>query len=97
MMIPYINEDSFRATYADLKEGKTKGIRKTWLGLLNMVLAMATITTVCHCPDEVASRDAHADVFYNRARGLCKGQIISGVSLEIGNIHCTDLIVKSEY
>ncbi|KAJ5934756.1 hypothetical protein N7466_004303 [Penicillium verhagenii] len=58
-------------------------VRKTWLGLLNMILAMATITA----DSEGASADtriAESDVFYQRGLGLCGGELWRGTTLELG-------------
>lgn len=58
-------------------------VRRTWLGLLNMVLAMATIAAI---PGS-ASADARikeSDVFYQRGVGLCGSEILRGTTLEVG-------------
>lgn len=58
-------------------------VRRTWLGLLNMILAMATITAV---PDgsKADTRIAESDVFYQRGLGLCGSEILRGATLEVG-------------
>lgn len=64
------------------RENFTK-VRRTWLGLLNMVLAMATITATPGGA-KADARIAESDVFYQRGLGLCGSEIIRGTTLEVG-------------
>ncbi|KAL5340166.1 fungal-specific transcription factor domain-containing protein [Aspergillus crustosus] len=82
LLYPYLHEESFRETYARLKENH-KTTRRTWLGLLNMVLAMATQTTE-RLAGEEDCREVQSQAFYRRANGLCAEYVSSGASLEIG-------------
>ena len=84
LLFPYIDQEGFLETYHHLKSQRFAAeIRRTWLGLLNMVLAMARCTAdfteidqeVCLTP---------ADVFYHRAKELCKTQMLRGTTLETG-------------
>ncbi|KAL4861208.1 fungal-specific transcription factor domain-containing protein [Aspergillus spectabilis] len=81
LLFPYLHEETFRETYARLKENRTT-TRRTWLGLLNMVLAMATQTTERPVGEE-DRREVESQAFYRRANGLCAEYVISGASLEI--------------
>lgn len=84
LLFPYIHEQSFWDTYKELKEHGSRGnVSRTWLGLLNMVLAMATYAIGKH-EDEVAGADLQSDVFFARAKELCKTQVLRGTTLEIG-------------
>lgn len=57
---------------------------RLWLGLLNMILAMATSATYSsHLTPQ--QRAAKSGVFFLRALGLCESQMRSGGSLETGN------------
>lgn len=60
------------------------GVRKSWLGLLNMILAMATITAESNSIS-ADTRIAESDVFYQRGLGLCGGELWRGTTLELGN------------
>ncbi|KAJ5654894.1 C6 transcription factor [Penicillium lividum] len=80
ILFPYIYPHSFLETYRGMSENKLK-IRRTWLGLLNMMLAMVKITAPSEEP--AAQRIATADVFYKRALGLCGKEMLRGTTLEV--------------
>jgi hypothetical protein len=83
LLFPYIYPPVFLDTYHQMARENFSRVRRTWLGLLNMVLAMATITAV---PGS-ASADARieeSDVFYQRGLGLCGSEIMRGTTLEVG-------------
>lgn len=83
LLFPYLHEPTFRETYGQLvRDGFTK-VRRTWLGLLNMVLAMATITASAG-NTRADARIKASDVFYQRALGLCGKEILRGTTLEVG-------------
>ena len=83
LLFPYIYEQAFLDTYNEIEASGFTKIRRTWLGLLNMIMAMATSTTVENgLSAEKRARDS--DVYYQRATGLCEKQIMRGTSLEIG-------------
>lgn len=84
LLFPYVHEQTFMDTYQDLKsQGFSTSVRRTWLGLLNMILAMATSTA---SQDSVSSpsRRTSSDVFYRRAQKLCRNQMLRGTNLETG-------------
>lgn len=84
-LLPFIHEESFCETYFQLKRTNFTMARRTWLGLLNMILAMATTLSV----DGYASsqeRIAESDVYYQRANGLCERESRTNISLELGAI-----------
>lgn len=83
LLFPYIHEDSFRGMYARLPRGNPKAMRRTWLGLLNMILAMATYVGASP-HNSVEARHAGSEAFYRRATGLCEGHISRTANLEIG-------------
>lgn len=83
LLFPYIYPPVFLDTYHQMARENFSRVRRTWLGLLNMVLAMATITAI---PGS-ASADARieeSDVFYQRGLGLCGSEILRGTTLEVG-------------
>lgn len=83
VLFPYIDKDSFVHTHEQLNIANIRSVRRSWLGLLNMVLAMAI--SVSHSSNVTASeRAAQSDVFFRRAMALCEKHISHGTSLEIG-------------
>ena len=80
LLFPYIHKETFLETYAEMRQ-KTQ-IRRTWLGLLNIVLALATSTRRGGLSAE--KRAEESDVYYRRAFGLCDKQMMRGTSLEVG-------------
>ncbi|PMD33546.1 hypothetical protein L207DRAFT_557987 [Hyaloscypha variabilis F] len=82
LLFPYIYEQAFLDTYNEIEASGFTKIRKTWLGLFNMIMAMATSTTV----ENGLSAEKRAldfDAYYQRATGLCEKQIMRGTSLEM--------------
>ncbi|OCL03951.1 hypothetical protein AOQ84DRAFT_346868 [Glonium stellatum] len=81
-LYPFLHEESFVQTYMQMRRKHPSGVRKSWLGLLNIVLALTTSTTV---DDGLKSetRITESNIFYQRAMGLCFNQIMRGTSLEI--------------
>lgn len=83
LLFPYIHRESFFDTYRELTLTSCQKVRRSWLGLLNMVLAMSTNTSLAtHLTAQ--QRSAKSEVFFARAMALCEKQIRSGSSLEIG-------------
>ncbi|KAF9887006.1 hypothetical protein FE257_010622 [Aspergillus nanangensis] len=82
LLFPYIYPSTFLETYDQMVQESFTRVRRTWLGLLNMILAMSTIT---RAPGntEADSRIAESDIFYQRGLGLCGGEILRGTTLEV--------------
>ncbi|KAH8671767.1 fungal-specific transcription factor domain-containing protein [Tricladium varicosporioides] len=81
LLFPYIHEKTFWDTYNEIKNNEFTKARRTWLGLLNMIMALATSTKVKSCLS-AEKRTRESEVFYQRATGLCERQIMRGTSLE---------------
>jgi hypothetical protein len=84
LLFPYIHEQEFLDTYQRFQaSGFRTDVRRTWLGLLNMILAMATCTS---CWEDSGSEThfEESDIFYRRAQELCQTQMFRGTTLEIG-------------
>ncbi|KAH7304650.1 putative C6 transcription factor [Rhexocercosporidium sp. MPI-PUGE-AT-0058] len=81
LLFPYIDEQAFLDTYNEINANDFTKIR-TWLGLLNMIMAMATCTIIESCVS-AEKRAKGSDIYYQRATGLCEKQIMRGTSLEI--------------
>ncbi|KAL3446130.1 fungal-specific transcription factor domain-containing protein [Aspergillus insuetus] len=82
LLFPYIHPPTFLQTYEEMVRDNFKRVRRTWLGLLNMILAMATITA-SPSGAPASTRMADSDVFYQRSLGLCRDEILRGTTLEV--------------
>ena len=76
------------ATYNEMKEQQKPTVRRTWLGLLNIIFAIA-ITAKLDSNSIAGQRMEESEVFYARAVGLCQNHILRGTSLEIGLVNTT--------
>lgn len=83
LLFPYIHRGTFIETYQRALATDIHKVRRSWLGLLNMILAMATNTSYDTVAD-AQDRSAKSERFFSRALGLCEKQMRSGSSLEIG-------------
>ncbi|CAG9983774.1 unnamed protein product [Clonostachys byssicola] len=81
MLFPYINEQRFWATYSKLQKLGPTSVRKSWLGLLNMIMAMAT-STRARSDVDMEQRYSQSEVYFNRARTLCLDGMNPEASLE---------------
>jgi hypothetical protein len=82
LLFPYIHKISFIETYRHFKQSGYTGVRRAWLALLNIILAMATRADAGR--EDTNRVFADSDVFYRRAEELCKPQMIRGTTLETG-------------
>ncbi|KAL3483108.1 fungal-specific transcription factor domain-containing protein [Aspergillus germanicus] len=82
LLFPYIHPPTFLQTYEEMVRDNFKRVRRTWLGLLNMILAMVTITA-SPSGAPASTRMAESDVFYQRSLGLCRDEILRGTTLEV--------------
>ncbi|KAG8352663.1 hypothetical protein FVEN_g9299 [Fusarium venenatum] len=93
ILFPYIHEQEFLDTYHQFRASSFRSnVSRTWLGLLNMILAMATCTS---CWEDTGSEShfEQSDVFYRRAQELCQAQMLRGTTLEIVQY----LLLTSQY
>jgi hypothetical protein len=66
-----------------MKRDNFTKVRRTWLGLLNIVMAIATsLSTEGDMPAE--KRIEESDIYYQRANGLCDRESKRNMSLEMG-------------
>ena len=92
LLFPYIHEQSFMATFEQASKDRFRGIRKTWLALLNIVFAHAVVhardtSTTPGSVDSTSLRaDAESDVYFRRASGLNNEKTSNGAgtSVEVG-------------
>ncbi|KAJ9377612.1 transcriptional regulator family: Fungal Specific TF [Paecilomyces variotii] len=81
-LLPFIHEQSFCETYFQMKRDNFTKVRRTWLGLLNIILAIATsLSTEGDLPAE--KRIEESDIYYQRANGLCDRESRRNTSLEM--------------
>ncbi|CAI4213867.1 unnamed protein product [Parascedosporium putredinis] len=75
-------DETLRLTYHELSARNFKNVRRSWLGMLNMIMALSTNTRY---PSDLTQqqRRTESNVFYLRATVLCEKQIKFGASLEI--------------
>ena len=83
MLFPFIDERAVLQGYEIAKQRKFKGIRRSWLGLLNMILAFGTIITP-KLEEPAQQRALAADAFYYRAQALSKQAAFRIANLETG-------------
>lgn len=81
-LFPFLHEQKFREIYEDCKARGITKVRRTWLGLLNMIFAMAT--NVDQGAEVSADRRFQkSNVFFLRAVSLCKDAAMRTASLDI--------------
>ncbi|KAH9868545.1 hypothetical protein J1614_007617, partial [Plenodomus biglobosus] len=84
VLFPYIDRNGFMKTYRQLVTAGILSVRRSWLGLLNMVFAITTSTNSDF--DITITAEARAiksHVFFQRAMVLSDRQIRHGTSLEV--------------
>ncbi|KXJ88815.1 hypothetical protein Micbo1qcDRAFT_197147 [Microdochium bolleyi] len=81
-VFPIIHEPSFRATFRECRRNGFTRARRTWLGLLNIMLAIATNFDIDSVPS-AARRQEKSTVFYRRAQALCGDLSRRVISLEV--------------
>ncbi|RAQ51357.1 C6 transcription factor [Aspergillus flavus] len=89
-VFPFIHEDTMRKTYTECRLNGFTRARRTWLGTLNMMFAMASSFD----RDHVASakkRFERSNIFYKRAQELCSDLSRRVISLEM--VHYLLLVV----
>jgi hypothetical protein len=92
LLFPYIHEQSFMATFDQASKDSFKGVRRTWLALLNIIFAHAVVhqlnpSTTPRRDGPSAGRSAEeSEIYYRKASGLCSQQIANGtgISIEVG-------------
>ncbi len=82
LFLPYLHEPTLRDMYTQIKQAKPSKVRRTSLGLLNMVFALAVVTSSTPSTQDQRVRDSQ--VFYERALALCSEQMLQNPILETG-------------
>lgn len=81
VVFPFLLEEATRKTYSECLENGFKRARRTWLGTLNMMFALATMLDRENFPS-AKKRFERGDLYYHRAVGLCGELSKHVVSLE---------------
>jgi hypothetical protein len=81
VVFPFIHEETMREAYAEFKANGFTKVRRTWLGTLNMMFAIAS--TFHQYEEPSKTRADSSDTFYERAKGLCDGVAKTVISIEI--------------
>lgn len=92
VVFPSIHEQMMRRTYTECKANGFVRARRTWLGTLNMMFAMASkFDQYGDDTTSAESRHDRSNLFYNRGVGLCGELSTRVISLEI--VHYLVLVV----
>lgn len=92
ILFPYLHQPTFLDQYeVALKTGFSK-VRRTWLALLNIVMAMGSRTNT---ERDVSPEEKYrtAEIFYHRATALCNEHLLRLASLDSVNL----LLLMSQY
>jgi hypothetical protein len=79
-LFPYVHERLFRRKYHLMHSGQPS---RSWLGLLNIVLAMS-ISTNLDRGLTAPQRRKRSEFYAEKALGFCRAQIMRGANLDIG-------------
>ena len=90
LMIPCIHEESFRGMWAKARAEGCRLLLRPWLGVISMVLALATNVSTAASPS--AERATEADLCFQRALGLAKLNILGHPLVEIVQLFCLMVI-----
>jgi hypothetical protein len=94
LLFPYIHEQSFMATFDQASENHFKGVRRSWLALLNIMFAHAVVhpSDLTETPRSdgasAVRRTTESEIYCRRASELCHQQIANGtgISIEVGKL-----------
>ena len=92
ILFPFIHEPTFMETYNTFKASNFTKVRRTWLGLLNVLLAMGSSMDPTSKKD-AAQRAEASSVFYKRSVKLCGKYSIRAPNLEVVQY----LLLASQY
>lgn len=96
MLFPFVHEGFMRKSYEDFRRTNFSNVKRSWLCLLNMIFAFATILARDH--DESIERNVvESKVYFNRAQSLFAEAKMRLADLELGefSLVVTMLLPKS--
>lgn len=82
-LFPYLYQPAFMQTYQEVLQER-RPVRRTWLALLNIILAI-TVSTDTEDHVDATERQKHSHVFYERAMKLGGGLTTTHASVETGD------------
>jgi hypothetical protein len=82
LMVPCIHEESFRAIYRTVRSHGPLAVRRPWLGILNMMFAIATNVLTPTSP--LLERAARSKTYFERALELVRPDMLRHFSLNMG-------------
>lgn len=90
-LFPFLHEPTFRETYNEFRSSGFTKVRRTWLGLLNMIFAMASNVDL---DGQVSWKERlrRSSVFFTRAVSLCDEIAVRTVSLDIVHYLLLDVL-----
>ncbi|KAF2219596.1 fungal-specific transcription factor domain-containing protein [Elsinoe ampelina] len=80
LIFPFIHEATFMHEYNTAKDMGFKKVRKSWLGLLNMIFAMAINIDLSQTP--AGGKYPKSNIFYERASKLGHEEMLRGTTIE---------------
>ncbi|ETS83703.1 hypothetical protein PFICI_05579 [Pestalotiopsis fici W106-1] len=81
VLFPFVHKATFMDTFEQARRANFRTLRRSWLALLNIILAMAT-TIESTLFISASDRAARAEVFFARSEALCIKLTMSGTTLE---------------
>lgn len=85
LLFPYVHEATFLERYNEMKRNNFAKVSRNFLGLLNMVFAVASSSQPYEHPADMRAEES--EVYYRRALSLCDMHIMRSTSLEVVQNH----------
>lgn len=82
-LFPFMHEETFMSRYRTMRTSTRAPAPRSWLGLLNIVFAMAVGTTTDNSLD-ATQRFQTSNIFYERALALCNREVLKRANIDIG-------------
>lgn len=82
-LFPYIHEARFRARLESMRGYPQRQRTPSWLGLLNIVFAMA-ISANRSCKLDALERSRRSEIYAQKALHHCRNRMMQGVNIETG-------------
>ncbi|KAL1884697.1 hypothetical protein Plec18167_002289 [Paecilomyces lecythidis] len=92
MLFPFLHQKTVLDKYTEFHNNNFTRVHRSWLGLLNMILAFATSVYI-EGKDSATERLYRSDLYYQKALALCSGMMTRGTSLEMVQL----LLLMSQY
>lgn len=83
MLFPFVSKEYITRTYWAAKANQYRGVRRSWLSLLNMIFAFATFTSISDL-QSMEKNIAESKVYFNRAQELLAASRLRLADLELG-------------